>query len=74
MLVVNKGSNSLYLGRPQDEIDMIFKAAIEKKNRIKYNGPSIMIQSALADLSICKLADKKDKYSHYDLSMPHLVL
>lgn len=33
-----------------------------------------MKQSALADLSIHTLADKKDKYSHYDFSVPHLVL
>lgn len=41
---------------------------------MKYNGKSIIKQSAVADLSISKLADEKNKYSHYEFSMPHLVL
>lgn len=52
---------------------MIFKAAIEAK-KMKYNGKSIMKQSAVVDLSIYKLADEKDKYSHYEFNMLHLVL
>lgn len=73
LLVVNKGSSSLYRSRSKYKINMIFKAALEEK-RMKYNGKSIIKQSASVDLSIDKLADKKDKYSHYDFSMPHLVL
>lgn len=73
LLVVNKGSNSLYRGRSKCKINMVFKAATEEK-KMTDNGESIMKQSALADLSIDKLADKKDKYSHYDFSMLHLVL
>lgn len=72
-LLVVKGSNSLYRGRSEYKINMIFKAALEEK-RMNYNGRLIMKQSASADLSIDKQADRKNKYSHYDFSMPHLVL
>lgn len=60
LLVVNKGSNSLYRGRSKCKINMVFKAATEEK-KMTDNGESIMKQSALVDLSIDKLADKKDK-------------
>lgn len=73
LLVVNKGSDSFYRGRSKYKINMISKAAVEEK-KMKYNGKSIMKQAALANLSIDKLADEKDKYSHYDCSMPYLVL
>lgn len=56
LLAVNKGSNSLHRGRSKHKINRIFKAAVEEK-RMKYNGKSIMKQSASADLSVDELAD-----------------